>query len=88
MRGSVWFVPQREKKTSEGCFVSHSKQPNILPHIIIFIGKIGKTIWDLNTLPGTQKKAWMYNDLMKVWTEETWLKHTEAECKRLGFAII
>ena len=25
---------------------------------------------------------------MKVWTEETWLKHTEAECKRLGFAII
>lgn len=27
----------------------------------------------------------MDDDFMKVWTEEIWLKNTEAESKRLGF---
>ena len=31
------------------------------------------------------KKASMDDDLMKVWIEEIWLKHTQAECKRLRF---
>ena len=57
--------------------------------MIIFKGKTEQTIRDLNIPPGfidkTQKKAWMDEDLMKVWIEEIWLKHTQAECKRLGF---
>ena len=27
----------------------------------------------------------MNDDLMQVWVEEIWIKHTQAECKRLGF---
>ena len=57
--------------------------------MIIFKRKTKQTIRDLNILLGfivkTQKKAWMDDDFMKVWTEEIWLKNTEAESKRLGF---
>ena len=27
----------------------------------------------------------MSDDLMKVWIEKIWFKHTQAECKKLGF---
>ena len=27
----------------------------------------------------------MNDDLMQVWVEEIWIKHTQAKCKRLGF---
>ena len=27
----------------------------------------------------------MDDNLMQVWVEEIWIKHTQAECKRLGF---
>ena len=61
----------------------------MLPPMIIFKGKTEKTIRDLNIQPGfivkTQKKAWMDDDLMKIWIEEMWLKHINAECKKLGF---
>lgn len=61
----------------------------LFPPMIIFKRKTKQTIRDLNILLGfivkTQKKAWMDDDFMKVWTEEIWLKNTEAESKRLGF---
>ena len=31
------------------------------------------------------KKAWMDDDLMKIWIKEIWLKHINAKCKKLGF---
>ena len=61
----------------------------MLPPMIIFKRKTEQTIRDLNIPPGfiikTQKKAWMDDDLMKVWNEEIWVKLTQAEYKRLGF---
>ena len=61
----------------------------MLPPMIIFKGKTEKYIRDLNIPPGfivkTQKKPWMDDDLMKTWIEEIWLKHINAECKKLGF---
>ena len=54
-----------------------------------FHPKTEQTIRNLNIPPvftdKVQKKAWIDNDLMKVWVEVIWLKHTQAECKRLGF---
>ena len=33
----------------------------------------------------THEKAWMFDDLMKIWVEEIWLKYTQAECRSPGF---
>ena len=32
-----------------------------------------------------QEKAWMNNDLLKVWMEDIWIKHIRNECQKLGF---
>ena len=59
----------------------------MLPLVIILKEKTEQTIRDLNIHPAfvvkTQKKAWMDDDLMKVWIEEIYLKPAQAECKRL-----
>ena len=61
----------------------------MLPPIIVFKGKTDRTISDLSIPPGfilkTQEKAWMDDDLMKVWVEDIWIKHIRAECQKLGF---
>ena len=47
--------------------------------MIIFKGKTDRTISDLNITAGvivkTKEKAWMDDDLMKVWVEVIWIKH-------------
>ena len=57
--------------------------------MIIFREKTDQAIRNLNIPPGvivkTQENNWMDDDLMKIWVEENWLKHTQAERKRLGF---
>ena len=59
------------------------------PHMIIFMGKTDQTICNLIIPPDfiikTHVKAWIGYDVMKIWVEEIWLKHTQAECKRPGF---
>ena len=61
----------------------------MLPPMIIFKGKTDRTISDLNILAGfivkTQEKAWMDDDLMKVWVEAIWIKHIRAECQKFEF---
>ena len=61
----------------------------MLPPMIIFKGKTDRTISDLNIPAGlivkTQEKAWMDDDLMKVWVGDIWIKHIGAECQKLGF---
>ena len=32
-----------------------------------------------------QEKAWMNDDLLKVWVEDIWIKHIRNECQNLGF---
>ena len=60
----------------------------MIPPTIVFRGKTYKTICNLNIPPTfivkTEEKVSMDHDLMKVWVEEIWLKHTKAECKKLG----
>ena len=45
--------------------------------MIIFKGKTDRTISDLNIPAGfivkTQEKAWMDDDVMKVWAEDIWI---------------
>ena len=55
--------------------------------MVTFKEKTDQTIRNLNIPPivKTQKKALMYDDLMKVWVEEIWFKHAHAGCKRLRF---
>ena len=57
----------------------------MLPPMFIFSGKTDQAIRNLNILVKTHEKTWMDNDLNKTWVEEIWLKHTQVECKRLGF---
>ena len=58
----------------------------MLPPMIIFKGKTDRTISDLNIPAGfivkTQEKAWMDDDLMKVWVDVIWIKHVRAECPK------
>ena len=79
----------RSEKKGLTVALSATTDGKMLPPMIIFKGKTEKTIRDLNIPPGfivkTQKKAWMDDDLMKTWIEEIWLKHINAECKKLGF---
>ena len=61
----------------------------MLPPMINFKGKTDRTISNLSIPAGfivkTQEKAWMDDDLMKVWVDDIWIKHIEAECQKLGF---
>ena len=61
----------------------------MFPPLIIFKGKTDRTISNLNIPAGfivkTQVKAWMDDDLMKVWVEDIWIKHIRAECQKLEF---
>ena len=61
----------------------------MLPPMIILTGKTDQTNRNLNIptnfVAKTQEKAWMDDDLMHIWVEEIWIKHTQAECKKLGF---
>ena len=57
--------------------------------MIIFKGKTDRTTTDLNIPIGfivkTQEKAWMDNNLMKVWPEDIWIKLIRAECQKFVF---
>ena len=57
--------------------------------MLIFKGKTDRTISDLNIPAGfilkTREKAWMDDDLMKVWVADIWIKHIRAKCQKLGF---
>ena len=61
----------------------------MLPPMIIFKGKTTKTIKKLRIPDGfiikTQAKAWMDEELMHVWLEDIWLKHTKLMSQKLGF---
>ena len=88
VRGSVWFVIQGVEKTFDGFVLSVTADGQMLPPMIIFKGNTEQTIRDLNIptdfIVKTWKKAWMDDDLT-VWIEGIWLKHTQAECERIGF---
>ena len=62
------------KKKHLTAVLSAPADGQMLPTMIIFKGKTEQTIRDLNTAPSfivkTQKKAWMNDDMMKVWIED------------------
>ena len=57
--------------------------------MINFKGKTDRTISNLSIPAGfivkTPEKAWMDDDLMKVWVDDIWIKYIRAECQKLGF---
>ena len=59
--------------------LSDTGDGKMLPPMIIFKGKTDRTISDLNIPAGfivkAQEKAWMEDDLVKVWVEDIWIKH-------------
>ena len=67
------------KKKHLTVVLSATGDEKMLPPMIIFKGKTDRTISDLNIPTGfivkTQGKAWMDDDLMKVWVEDIWIKH-------------
>ena len=69
--------------------LSATADGKMLPPMIIFKGKTTKTIEKLRVPEGfivkTQAKAWMDENLMHVWLEDIWLKHTKAMSEELGF---
>ena len=72
--------------------LSATADGKMLSPMIIFKGKTEKTIRDLNIPPGFIVKThthiqndWMDDELVKIWIEEIWLKHINAECKKRGF---
>ena len=77
-----------EKKHLTG-LSSATAYGQMLPPMIIFRGKSDRTICNLIISPDfivkIHKKAWIGYDLLKIWVEEIWLKHTQAACKRPGF---
>ena len=50
--------------------------------MIIFKGKTDRTISELNISAGyivkSQEKAWLDDDVMKVWVDEIWIKDIRA----------
>ena len=69
--------------------LSATADGKMLPPMIIFKGKTTKTIEKLRVPDGfivkTQAKAWMDEELMHVWLEDIWLKHTKLMSQKLGF---
>ena len=68
---------------------SVNKCQQMSPPMIIFRGKVDQTVRNL-TIPSSfivkiDEKPWVGYDLMKIWVEEIWLKHTWAECNRSRF---
>ena len=63
--------------------LSAAADGKMLPLMIIFKGKTTKTIEKLRVPDGfivkTQANAWMDEELMHVWLEDIWLKHTNVE---------
>ena len=60
--------------------------------MIIFKVKTDRTISDLNIPAGfivkTQEKAWMDDDLKKVWVENIWIKIFELNAKSLDSKML
>ena len=69
--------------------LSATADGKMLPPLIIFKGKTTKTIEKFCVPDGfivkTQAKAWMDEELMHVWLEDIWLKHTKLLSQKLGF---
>ena len=69
--------------------LSATADGKMLPPMIILKGKTTKTIEKLRLPDGfivkTQAKAWMDEELMHVWLEDIWLKHTKLMSQKLGF---
>ena len=69
--------------------LSATADGKMLPPLIIFKEKTTKTIEKLRVPDGfivkTQAKAWMDEELMHVWLEDIWLKHTKLMSQKLGF---
>ena len=86
---NAWFALRVVKKKHLTVALSAMGDGKMLPPMIIFKGKTDRTISDLNIPAGfivkTQEKAWMDDDLMRVWVEDIWIKHIRAECQKLGF---
>ena len=86
---NAWFALRVVKKKHLTVVLSATGDGKMLPPMIIFKGKTDRTISNLNIPAGfivkTQEKAWMDNDLMKVWEEDIWIKHIRAEWQKLGF---
>ena len=68
--------------------LSATADGKMLPPMIIFKGKTTKTIEKLRVPDGfivkIQAKAWMDEELMHVWLEDIWLKHTKLMSQKLG----
>lgn len=69
--------------------LSATADGTMLPPMIIFKGKTENTIKKLRVPEGfiikTQEKAWMDEQLMQIWTNDIWLKHTKEMSEKLGF---
>ena len=57
--------------------LSATRDGKMLPPMIIFKGKTDSTILNIPVgfIVKTQEKAWMDEELMKVWVEDIWIKH-------------
>lgn len=67
--------------------LSATADGTMLPPMIIFKGKTENTIKKLRVPEGfiikTQEKAWMDEQLMQIWTDDIWLKHTKEMVLRI-----
>ena len=89
---SVWFVLLHGvKRIHLTVLLSATADGQMLPHMIFLRGKTDQIIRNL-IIPSDfivkineGLNAWMGYNLMKIWVDGIWLKHTAAECKRAGF---
>ena len=69
--------------------LSATADDKMLPPMIIFKGATEKTIEKLcvpeRFVIKTQEKAWIDQQLIHVWLEDIWLKHTQAMPEKLAF---
>ena len=83
-RSNFWL----RKEACKYWFVS-TADGKMLPPMIIFKGTTEKAIQKLRVpeefIIKTQKKAWMDEQLMHVWVEDIWLKHTKVMLQKLDF---
>ena len=83
---SVWFVLQ-ELKRNIWWLLCQSRQMDKCFYPLSFssekLTKLSVILTLLLASFSREEKAWMDDDLMKVWFEDIWLKHTQAQCKRL-----
>lgn len=89
---SVWFVLLHGvKRIHLTVLLSATADGQMLPYMIFLRGKTDQIIRNL-IIPSDfivkineGLNAWMGYNLMKIWVDGIWLKHTAAECKRAGF---